>query len=228
MRKEKAGPLERLFDLLFPARCLLCGERVSPGEDICPGCRQEVPPKPFRRLYSLPGSGADGFQVTAPMDYTGGFRKTLYRFKFQGEYGLSRPLGRLMAKAVPEGESFYCVAWVPMTGKKRREWGYDQSRLLAKAVARALGLPCRPLLEKTRETDTQHELSRRDREKNVRNAYSARGEAAGKSILLVDDIITTGATLTECAEALYRAGAKRVAGLCAADTQFANSRREEL
>lgn len=213
--------------LLFPARCLVCRELTGPGMLLCAACRKEQPERPLERRFSLPGSGASGFRALAPMPYRGGFRKTLYRFKFGGAKGLAKPLGRLMAQSAAGFETgFDAVAWVPMTAKKRRRRGYDQSGMLAKAVAGALGIPCRPLLEKIRETDVQHELPRNERGKNVRGAYRAGPGAAGKNILLVDDIVTTGATLKECASALYRAGAKTVCGLCAADAELEYQNRE--
>ena len=118
------------------------------------------------------------------------------------------------------GQSFDGVAWVPMTKAKKRKRGYDQSELLAREAAKTLGLPCLPLLEKRKETETQHQLS------NVKNSYEARPEARGKALLLVDDIVTTGATLRECAKALYEAGAARVTGLCAADCAAVRTEEE--
>ncbi len=210
---------ERLLCLLFPARCLLCGELISSDRLFCPACAADVPEKPFERRYSLPAAGADGFRVVSPMSYEGGFRKTLHSFKFGGQTALAKPLGRLMSQALGASEPFDGVTWVPMTKRKKRQRGYDQSELLARSAAKALKLPVLPLLKKVRETDVQHELSKKGREKNVKKAYQAGPEAAGKSLLLVDDIVTTGSTLRECAGALYAAGAKRVTGLCAADAQ---------
>lgn len=212
----RAGLGERLWNLLFPARCLLCGEPVPPGESFCPDCRRDVPEKPWERRYSVPGS-AEGLLVLSPLLYEGGCREAVHRFKFRGERALAKPFGRAMAQAVRCLGPFDAAAWVPMTEAGRRKRGYDQSRLLAEAAAGALGIPCLSLLEKTRETGIQHELSRRGREENVKNAYRAVRRADGMTVLLVDDIVTTGSTLRECAGALYRAGAKRVVGLCAAD-----------
>lgn len=216
----RAGLSERLLNLLFPARCLLCGTVVPAGKSFCRDCAKELPETPFQRRISLPGAGAEGFRIVSPLSYAGGFRKTLYRYKFRGERALAKPLGQLMAEAVRKsGESFEAVRWVPITKNKTRQRGYDQSELLAKSVAKALGAPCLPLLEKMRETETQHELSRKKRAQNVKNAYGAASGTAGKEVLLVDDIVTTGSTLKECAGTLYKAGAKRVLGLCVADAR---------
>ena len=105
-----------------------------------------------------------------------------------------------------------------MSPKKLQQRGYNQSQLLAKALAKELGLPWWTLLEQARETATQHDLTRAQRADNVRGAYRARAEAAGQRLLLVDDIVTTGATLRACAQALYEAGAQSVGAVCAART----------
>lgn len=225
MRKQapapRAGLWERLLCLLFPARCLLCGEPAGPGEAFCETCGRMVPAQPMERRESLSGAGGAGFRILSPLPYRGGLRKTLYRFKFRGERSLAGPLGRLMAKAASGfAEHFDAVVYVPLSRRGRKRRGYNQSRLLAQAAAKALGLPVWDALEKIRETGTQHELSRKGRRENVKGAYRAKGGLAGKTLLLVDDIVTTGATLRECAGALYRAGAKRVCGLCAADAEL--------
>ncbi len=218
MSQRAARLKERLLSLLYPARCLSCGKVVRQGGLFCPACEKTVPARPYLRRFSLPGAGAEGFTIFAPMSYEGGLRKTMYEFKFRGRKAFASPIGRLMAQtAATAGGKFDAVAWMPMEKRKRRKRGYDQSELLAKAVAAELALPCLPLLEKVRDTGVQHLLSRREREKNVKGTYRAKDGAAGKSLLLVDDIVTTGATLTECAKALYAAGAVKVTGLCAAD-----------
>lgn len=209
---------ERLLSLLFPARCLLCGKVIPAGRFFCGACEKTVPKSPLSRRYDLPGAGAAGLLMAAPLPYAGGFRLTLHRLKFRGKRGLSRPIGRLMAETAESlDRSFDAVVWVPMTKEKERERGYDQSRLLARETAKALGLPCLPLLEKVRETSVQHLLSKGERAKNVKGAFRGSAEAAGKRLLLVDDILTTGATLRECARALYAAGAAEITGLCAAE-----------
>ncbi len=218
--KQGGGPglWERFLCLFFPARCLGCGKVLPPDRLFCPACEKHVPTEPFRRRCNLPGAGARGFLIIAPMPYAGGFRHTLYGFKFRGQKSLAKPIGRLMASAARQtGPAFDGIAWVPMTKRKKRERGYNQSELLAKSAAKALGLPCLPLLRKVRETGVQHELSEKRRIENVKGAYRAEGDLKGKSLLLVDDIVTTGATLKECAKTLYAAGALCVTGLCAAD-----------
>ena len=219
------GWRERLWCLFLPARCLCCGRAVRPERLFCPGCVPALPKEPLSREFPLPGGGS--LAVAACFPYEKGFRRTLHRLKFQEERALARPLGTLMAEAASSlGEDFDGVTWVPMSPQKLRRRGYNQSELLAKAVAKELGLPAWDLLEQVRETDTQHNLTRAQRADNVRGAYRAKSAALGKRLLLVDDIVTTGATLRACAQGLYGAGAQKVCAVCAANTAF--SRREEL
>lgn len=219
------GWRERLWCLFLPARCLCCGRAVRPERLFCPGCVPALPKEPLSREFPLPGGGF--LAVAACFPYEKGFRRTLHRLKFQEERALARPLGTLMAEAASSlGEELDGVTWVPMSPQKLRRRGYNQSELLAKAVAKELGLPAWDLLEQVRETDTQHNLTRAQRADNVRGAYRAKGAALGKRVLLVDDIVTTGATLRACAQGLYGAGAQKVCAVCAANTAF--SRREEL
>lgn len=219
------GWRERLWCLFLPARCLCCGRAVRPERLFCPGCVPALPKEPLSREFPLSGGGS--LAVAACFPYEKGFRRTLHRLKFQEERALARPLGTLMAEAASSlGEDFDGVTWVPMSPQKLRRRGYNQSELLAKAVAKELGLPAWNLLEQVRETDTQHSLTRAQRADNVRGAYRAKSAALGKRLLLVDDIVTTGATLRACAQGLYGAGAQKVCAVCAANTAF--SRREEL
>lgn len=203
---------DRLLSLFFPSRCLICGKVVRADELFCPACRERLPAKPRQRIFTLPRE----FSVSAPLPYAGGFRRTLHALKFDGQKGRGEAIGRLMASVFEAAPEAQLVAWVPMTPQKELERGYNQSKVLAKAVARALKLPALPVLKKVRETATQHELSREERIHNVKAAYRADPRANGKTILLVDDIVTTGSTICECAKALYDAGANEVIGLCAA------------
>jgi len=214
----RPGLAERALFLLFPARCLWCGKPIAPEGFFCKACKPSVlAAKPRRFQLERPGKV---LEVRAPALYRGGYRETLHRYKFQEQKGLAGQLGRFTAgQAVCFGLDFDAVTYVPLSRQSYRDRGYDQSGLLAKNIARALGVPLWPLLEKTRETKRQHKLGRTERLGNVKGAYSAESGAQGKCLLLVDDIVTTGATLCQCAEALYEAGAAGVYAVCAASAQ---------
>ncbi len=205
--------LSRFLQALFPPKCLVCG-RPAP-EGLCPACRKQLPPEPLCRTLTLPDG--NNLPVRCPLPYEGPYREALHRLKFQGRRALAQPLGTLMARAVSSGAAYDGVTYVPLSEKSRRARGYDQSRLLADRVGALLQLPVLELLSKVRETDVQHQLPGSQRMENVRGAYQAKN-AAGLRLLLIDDIVTTGATLLTCAQTLYGAGAAAVDGLCAADT----------
>lgn len=208
----------KLLGLMFPAHCLLCGKNVRPGELFCQDCAASPPESPCRRTLSLPG-GAE-VPVLSSFPYGEGYRNTLHEFKFRNRTALAQPLGFLMAGTAREfPNAFSAVVFVPLHKSGRRKRGYDQCQLLAEAVAWELRLPVMDALEKVRQTQTQHELSAEAREKNVAGAYALKKnrDVSGQHLLLIDDIVTTGNTLSQCAQALFAAGARSVCALCAAD-----------
>ena len=156
----------------------------------------------------------DGYPVDccALYRYQGEVRRAVLRFKYNGRREAARGFGRLLAEAaagVAAGADL--VTFVPMDPKRRRLRGYNQAQLLAKNVAEQLSLPCRALLVKTRSTPQQHTLTRSVRRKNLHGAYALLEESVrGKTVLLCDDIVTTGETLRECVRVLRRAHVKRV------------------
>lgn len=209
--------VEYLLGFLCPARCLVCGEVVYVGELVCKACRKDLPGEMIHRTLRL----EDGrpLEVIAALPYEGGFRKTLLEMKFREARGLARPAARLAAQAARAHEAcFSLAAYVCRHQEDRRKYGYDQSQLLAKYLAAELEIPLGHVLEKRRMTTPQHELDGRARERNLVGAYRAADEVCGKNVLLVDDIVTTGSTLRECARALYAAGAGQVWAACAAST----------
>lgn len=150
--------------------------------------------------------------------YTGPLRDAVQRFKFGRRPALARPLAALVleqcAAAVPPAATFVPV---PLARERERERGFNQAALVAERVARALGRPLSPRwLRRTRATVAQTELDAAARRANVRGAFVASPSAAGADVVLVDDVLTTGATAGECARALRAAGARSVGVLTVA------------
>ena len=148
--------------------------------------------------------------------YEGVVAESLRRFKFSGQSQYAASFGRMLAPLLRTAP-FEILSWVPVSAKRRRSRGYDQTELLAHAVAKELELPCTQTLQKIRHNPAQS--SQRDaaaRRANVLGAYRAVSPErfAGRSVLLIDDILTTGATLSECSRVLLTAGASSV--VCAA------------
>lgn len=209
--------LRFLLDLLFPPRCVFCGEIVPPGKNVCSACAKAVAPCGSVRLLALPGDGVP-VPCAALYPYEGKVRESLLRYKFHGEKQnadyYAEKLAAFVKAAFPK-DSFSLVTWVPLSEKRKKERGYDLAEWIARPLAKTLRLPCRPCLAKERGNRVQHYLDRGARAENVRGVYACvSGGAAGERVLLVDDIVTTGATLAECAGALLRGGAASVC--CAA------------
>ena len=200
-----------IMNALFPPKCVLCGKLLEKDEtDLCRSCRVEAPEYPSgkRKLQFL-----DSF--VAVWYYEEYVRKSLLRFKFHNARGYAASYGRLLAmklqKERPEG--FDMVTWVPVSRLRKFRRGYDQVELLAKAVGRELGIDPVSLLRKIRNNKQQSLITgSAERRANVLGVYRAMDPEVvrGKRILLLDDILTTGATAGECARVLLTAGAKEV------------------
>ena len=193
------------IELVKPPLCANCGEPFDPkarGGPLCLTCRTK------KRPFHLARSAAY---------HEGPLRKAIHHFKYQRKRVLAGPLGAIMADWVSSnGEGFReadLVCPVPLYPRRQRERGFNQSELLARSLAAHLDRPLAPgLLARVRDTLPQIELPVSERAANVRGAFavSRPEEAAGKCLLVVDDVFTTGATLSECARVLRRARAARV------------------
>ena len=152
-------------------------------------------------------------------------RQSLHRYKFQGAAAYYRIYAELMSACLSEhGLTPDLVTWVPLSRKRLRRRGYDQARLLAEEVARLQGLPCERTLEKIRNNPAQSGTSGvEQRQKNVLGVYRPVTSFTGEHVLLIDDIVTTGSTLSEAAKMLLDAGAGEVSALTLARTAGENS-----
>ncbi len=209
--------LESLASLLFPPRCAFCGKTGVRG--VCPACEKALP-YCKTPLHERSGIGA----CLAPLKYEGIVRDALLSYKFHAGQSRCAGFGDILTQAAAEhfGGQFDLVTYVPVSKKRRQERGYDQSYLLARELCRHWDTQPETLLQKTKNNPAQSSLtSREERQKNVAGTYAAvNGEKIrGARILLVDDILTTGATLREAARVLKDAGAESVlcATLAAAD-----------
>ncbi len=205
----------RLFTLLFPPRCVLCRSFLAKEEtDLCHHCRIHAPEtgKSNLRFSFLAG-------WTAVWYYKDAVRGSLLRYKFSGRRCYAPAYGRMLAMKLQKEQltDFDILTWVPIAPLRRLFRGYDQSELLAEAVAKELGSASVITLRKIRNTPPLSGI--RDayrRRAYVLGAYQTVDPEAlrGKRILILDDIITTGATASECARTLLTAGAREVS--CAA------------
>lgn len=213
--------MNAILKLLFPPKCMLCGMPLRENEEICGDCRQKVllntaPPRMEK--------GAFFEKAAAGLWYETHVRNAVHGLKYREKQNYARPLARVMTYAYQHkiGEECDLIAFVPTNPSTLRKRGYDQAQLLAEALSEMLDIPWVQALEKTRETQPMHGLKPDARRANVLGAYRVCCQAdllRGKRVLLVDDILTTGSTLSECARMLKAAGALRVYGLCAAATR---------
>lgn len=208
---------EFLSELFYPDRCAFCGKLVKNGEGMCSDCEKKLPYTGWNNeRQRFAGMEA----CVSPLYYEGAVREALLRYKFSGAAVYSRVFGKISAKCIDEMQiSCDIITWVPLSRKRLRKRGYDQAKLLAEAVAEERGLPCEAMLRKIRHTPAQSGIGdRKKRRENVAGAYEAADPAIikGKRILLVDDIVTTGATLSEAASVLKKAGAAEVAAVTVA------------
>ena len=213
-----------ILDLIFPSRCMLCGCKCKAGAFLCENC--PLPDEPQVRMFNLKpgvrGVNSHILKVFSPTVYTDFYRKSLHLYKFRQKTAFAESYAKFIfdMKLMPEDTDI--ITYVPMTEKKIRERGYNQSELIAKNLSKISGVPYTALLIKSHENKLQHTLSINERKENVKGVFTATGDIKGQNIVLVDDIITTGATMCECAGVLYRGKAKSVAGICAADAQTKN------
>ena len=199
------------LELLFPPKCIICQKILTGRETICPECARSLPV-------------ATGAQVKHKVEFTEGcyapffyeepLRSAFLRYKFSGREHYATSFGKWMADCLTgqEQTEFDFVTFAPLSQLRRWRRGYDQAELLANEIAAQLNLPLVPTLTKA----YRRPLSRLEGEHSIRSArimgaYSLRkgADVCEKRILLVDDITTSGATLSACAQVLKCAGASR-------------------
>jgi ComF family protein len=214
--------MRALLDLLLPPTCPGCGLE---GAILCPRCAFRLD----RRLDEPPGMPI-GLASPLPVglvqlewcaSFGGPVRAALHALKYRGERRLAEPLGRaLAARWQRAGVGGDALVPVPVHPRRRRERGFDQAEDLAHWCGRALGLPVVRALERRQRTVAQHALGQDARRHNVSGAFAVRPglerAVRGRWLVLVDDVTTTGSTLSGCAVALLDAGAVAVAGLTVA------------
>jgi competence protein ComFC len=213
------------IDILFPSRCAGCGRPVSAHQDfLCDSCARSMP----ILEGACPVCSGPGTEGACPVcagrhwyldanitvaEYRGVMKNVLRELKFGRVRKLHAVLGTLASGAVAgRGVPADIITWVPMNARKKQDRGFNQSELIARFVSKQAGIPCRKLLSERRGAGVQRRMGVRDRFINILDRYEAAAgiDLSGQSVLLVDDIFTTGATVNECARQLKNAGARSV------------------
>ena len=225
------GPLaRRLANLAFGGSCFLC--RGAAGSVLCAACDADLPrlggplcprcalPSPAGEVCGRCLARAPAYDATtAALAYAFPADVLVQALKFRGELALAPLLGALLAARLERAARVDFVLPVPLAAARLRARGFNQALEIARHVARAAGARLEPLLaERSRDTASQVELAYAERSKNVRGAFRCERSLAGAAVALVDDVMTTGATLDELAATLKRAGAARVVNWVVART----------
>lgn len=198
-----------LLDLLYPNKCTFCHKLCT--ERVCLECKISLPYAPIgAQLQSFRGISA----CVSPFYYEGNVRESLLRYKFDGVSMYSPVYAKYVAKCIRENDLCYdVITWAPLSRARLRKRGYDQARLIAEEVSKLSGVPCERLLRKQRNNPAQSGTGSAEKRKaNVSGVYAvAKGaDISGRRVLIIDDIITSGATVSECARILKQGGAKKV------------------
>lgn len=198
--------MDWLLNLLFPPKCVFCGKLLKEKDGpVCRNCRNSLPETGKRQEIPLTTG------CVAPFRYSGVVRESILRFKFGGRQHYAPVYGPMIASRLRDCEADL-VTFIPVSRRRKFARGYDQAELLARATAACLHLPCEGVLQKKHTRKQSKAKDAAARRANITGAFSLRRDAdvRGKHILLIDDICTTGATLSEAALVLRAAGAKAV------------------
>lgn len=201
-----------ILDLIYPPKCSFCRKVVRADcRGICPDCRSKLPVLPAAECKTVL---EEGTECISALKYDEMVRASFLRYKFYGFVSYAEPYAFLLADCMKNrGLEFDLVTWVPLSKKRKKKRGYDQAELLARDLSRLLGLDCRAILYKNKDTKAQSlTKDRAERKTNIKDVYSVFDSVyiRDNRILIVDDIVTTGATLSECCSVLKKAGASSV------------------
>jgi len=236
---QKFDLLEAAVSLLFPSVCTICGRSIRAGEYLCGDCETRVTRivPPFCQKCSEPFEGFITSRFTcancahrtiyfeaAVAAYRGRgiVRQIVHEFKYARQLHLRYLIARWLQAALDDerlrGHRFDVIVPVPLHPTRQRERGFNQAGVLGELLSAQTSIPAKPVLERIRYTTTQTALDRAERMENLHNAFRLRKNAdvRGLRVLLVDDVLTTGSTLNECARILKRAGAFSVHAATAA------------
>ena len=218
----------RLLDFISPRCCVVCGRRLAPDTEVlCPSCQLRLPRTNFH-LSPLDNPMARLFWAIIPVERVAAYiyyspgsevAKAVYDLKYHDRPDIGETLGRMMAAELsPSGffDGIDRLVPLPLAPKRERQRGYNQSRQLAVGVSEVTGLPVSDdIVCRTVFSGSQTQLSRRDRQANVANVFQLRDDAdlRGRHVLLIDDVVTTGATVTACARELLKVDGVRISVL---------------
>lgn len=213
----KTETKRKLAAILFPERCPYCRDVVKPCETACEDCKEIINAKTYRTVIR------DDYLVLSAVPYKDECSDAILRLKFGKRKQYAYQLAKLMAEKMQaefKALDFDAITFVPLHKETLKDRGFNQSELLAKYISELLQIPCESYLKKCKKTKPQHEVIGEKREENVKGVFKLSGkpDIKGKKILLIDDIVTTGFTLAECAKVLTENEAEEIFCLTFAKT----------
>lgn len=241
MNKNKHSFKEWLLDILFPRhiKCVFCGGELNENadKDTCEACADKLPyitnacPKCGNKMaegetgvcFECKTNNFEFEQAVAVFEYSGKVVKAVHDFKYQGNKPAFEPLGQYMCETLAGwGIEPDLITFVPMHKKKQKERGFNQAELLARYISKHFNIPCAQIVEKVKENAVQASLNFRQRQENIKDCFAVKQDyyklIKGLSVLLVDDIFTTGATSNEISKILKQRGVEKVFVLTLAHT----------
>lgn len=202
---------DSILNILFPPKCAFCGKIMDTASGVCSACQKALPYRPEGKVLQT----IDGFDCAVTFYYDGMVKSGIRALKFQRKSNRAAVFGPYIAQTAAEylGDRFDAVTFVPISSWRNFTRGFDQAQLLAQAAAAEWNVPVEKTLQKTRNNPPQSSVKTpAERRANVLGAYRPHPKAniRGQRFLLIDDVLTTGSTITACARTLMAAGAESV------------------
>jgi len=224
MKQNKAGAIKKLADkilnIFWPATCMFCNQPIESGHS-CFKCSFSLP---YRNTYGFSGGTAFLDECCAPFHYEDGIRNAVKLYKFRKRSWYAREFAPYMDQCIEQNLTgkYDIISFVPVGPKRLKQRGFDQAYLLSREISKMSGTKPVRTLRRVVETRPQSSLcGAASRKANIFDAFAVSGyDVEGLDIILVDDVFTTGATISECARVLKTAGARRVYGLTLAKTRM--------
>ncbi len=211
-------------DIVYPNNCVICNKFVEESHNcICKRCFSKFEPT-WLEDWIDKLRFSDGIDEVYSSWYAiSNINDIIHNIKYHNQPRLGEELGRRMAMEIPIDElgKIDLITVVPLNSVKNRERGYNQSEWICKGLAKAWDVPYQfKLLKRIKYTDTQTDLSATERKKNMENAFTPTNKIDGLSIAIIDDVVTTGATMSACAIELKKCGANKITGISCCTPQF--------
>lgn len=213
---------KKVLSIFFPMRCPFCREIISSDEVVCNTCEAKINLKSIKN--TLTTRDGKSFICVAPFAYVEPVRTAIHEFKFNGVKSFAVPFGKYITDILSSNFDVAKVDFitsVPLHRTRRKERGFNQSELFAREISRLTGARYVEALNKVKKNKIQHELNFAERTENVKGVYAVADgvDLQEKTVIICDDILTTGNTMAECAHILFEAGAKQIIGATIANVE---------